>query len=168
GSRAAEIKSSLAYDLAEQQKEREKEQAARDEQARLRDQLDGQLSQLRALAGQQQKSMAQLEIKIAQTRSEMALLNRQSARLEQGLRQLCRGRARGRVQHPLRPPLDFPRQGGAEGDAGDRGRPGRLLWKFNRAAPPFRAAHRAETRRPTAVPAARSAFSFSRLAVTPS
>ena len=85
GSRAAEIKSSLAQDLAEQQKEREKEQAARNEQASLRDQLDGQLSQLRTLAAQQQKSMAQLEVKIAQTRSEMALLNRQSARLAQAV-----------------------------------------------------------------------------------
>jgi len=43
--------------------------------------LDTELSQLRALQKQQEKSIAQLEIKIEQTRSELYLLKTQSARL---------------------------------------------------------------------------------------
>jgi murein DD-endopeptidase MepM/ murein hydrolase activator NlpD len=85
GSRAAVIKSSLASDLADLQQVITKEQAARDEQLALRGQLDGQLVQLKALESQQQKAMADLEVKIAQTRSEMYLLNRQSAQLAQAV-----------------------------------------------------------------------------------
>jgi len=85
GTRAAQIKSALNGDLAEQQKEREKEEAARDEQVALRNQLDSQLAQLRALEAQQEKSLAQLELKIAQTRAELSLLNRQSTQLAQAV-----------------------------------------------------------------------------------
>ncbi len=49
GARATELKGSLALDLNQVQAEREKEQAARDEQVKLREELDGQLSQLKAL-----------------------------------------------------------------------------------------------------------------------
>jgi murein DD-endopeptidase MepM/ murein hydrolase activator NlpD len=83
GSRAAEVKASLAQDLADLQVVRQKEQAARDEQIKQRDQLASELSQLRALQKQQMKSMAQLQIKIAQTRYELALLKTQSAKLAQ-------------------------------------------------------------------------------------
>lgn len=83
GSRAADVKASLARDLADLQVVRQKEQAARDEQIKQRDQLDSELSQLRALQKQQMKSMAQLQIKIAQTRNELALLKTQSAKLAQ-------------------------------------------------------------------------------------
>jgi len=85
GSRAADLKRSLAADLAQLQQEREAEQAARDEQITQRNELDSQLSQLRALEAQQEKSMAQLQQKIAQTRSELARLSRQSAQLAQAV-----------------------------------------------------------------------------------
>jgi murein DD-endopeptidase MepM/ murein hydrolase activator NlpD len=83
GARAAEVKASLARDLVEQQNERIKEQAARDEQVKLRDQLASELAQLVALQAQQEKSMADLQVKINETRSELARLNTQSAELAQ-------------------------------------------------------------------------------------
>src|SRR5260221_2658413 len=83
GARATELKGSLAVDLNQIQAEREKEQAARDEQIKLREQLDGQLSQLKALQAQQEQSMADLQVKIDQTQTEMYLLSRQSAQLAQ-------------------------------------------------------------------------------------
>jgi murein DD-endopeptidase MepM/ murein hydrolase activator NlpD len=83
GSRASEIKASLGNDLIELQNARIEEQVARDDQVRQRTQLDSELSQLRALQKQQQKSIAELELKIAQTRGELYLLNSQSARLAQ-------------------------------------------------------------------------------------
>ena len=85
GSRAADLKSSLASDLALLEQEREAEQAARDQQAAQRDELASQLTKLKALQAQQQKSMRQLETKIAQTRSELTLLKRQSAALAQAV-----------------------------------------------------------------------------------
>ena len=85
GSHAAALKAALTQDLSDLQAEREKEQAARDEQIKLRDGLNVQLAQLRILQKQQEKSMAQLEVKIAETRSEMVLLNRQSAQLAQAV-----------------------------------------------------------------------------------
>jgi murein DD-endopeptidase MepM/ murein hydrolase activator NlpD len=83
GARAAEIKSALAKDLTELQAEREKEQAARDEQVKQRDLLASELAQLQALQAQQERSMADLQVKIDQTRGELYLLNRQSAQLAQ-------------------------------------------------------------------------------------
>jgi murein DD-endopeptidase MepM/ murein hydrolase activator NlpD len=83
GSRATEIKASLAQDLIALQDERKKEQDARDEQVTQRAKLAAELSQLRTLQVQQQKSMAQLQIKIAQTQAELYLLRRQSAQLAQ-------------------------------------------------------------------------------------
>jgi len=85
GARATEIKSSLEKDLAELQRLRELEQAARDEEITQRDQLDTQLAQPRALEAQQEKSMAQLELKIAQTRYELARLKMQSTQLAQAV-----------------------------------------------------------------------------------
>ncbi|HEV2035195.1 MAG TPA: peptidoglycan DD-metalloendopeptidase family protein [Candidatus Dormibacteraeota bacterium] len=81
--RAADIKASLATDLTKQEDERIKEQAARDEQIKLRDQLASELAQLVVLQAQQEKSMADLQVKIYETRSELALLNSQSAQLAQ-------------------------------------------------------------------------------------
>jgi murein DD-endopeptidase MepM/ murein hydrolase activator NlpD len=85
GARASEIKASLGRDLVEIETERKKEQAAREEQVKLREQLASQLEQLRVLQAQQQRSMADLEVKIDQTRSELYLLNRQSAQLAQAV-----------------------------------------------------------------------------------
>jgi murein DD-endopeptidase MepM/ murein hydrolase activator NlpD len=83
GSRASELKSAIDRDLAALQAQRELEQEARDEQVKLRDQLSSQLSQLKALQLQQEKSMAELELKIQQTQTELYLLSRQSAQLAQ-------------------------------------------------------------------------------------
>ena len=83
GSRAADIKASLAQDLTNLEALRQTEQAARDEQVTQQIQLDSELAQLRALQKQQVKSMAQLEVKIAQTRTELYLLRTQSAKLAQ-------------------------------------------------------------------------------------
>ena len=85
GSRAAELKTSLAHDLVEIEVQRQKEQDARDEQIKQRNELATELTQLRTLQAQQEVSMAQLEQKIAQTRSELYLLNRQSAQLAQAV-----------------------------------------------------------------------------------
>jgi len=85
GSRAAEIKTSLAGDLEALQEERRKEQAARDEQVTQRNQLSTELSQLRSLQAQQEKSVAQLQLKIAETRYELVRLNRQSTQLSQAV-----------------------------------------------------------------------------------
>jgi len=85
GSRASTIKVSLASDLAGLQRLLAKEQGERDAEIALKGQLDGQLTQLKALEAQQAKAMADLEVKIEQTRSEMYLLNRQSAQLAQAV-----------------------------------------------------------------------------------
>jgi murein DD-endopeptidase MepM/ murein hydrolase activator NlpD len=81
--RARGLKASLDFDLREQQDQRKKEQTARDEQVKLRDQLDSELAQLQSLQKQQEQSMADLQVKIDQTRTEMYLLSRQSAQLAQ-------------------------------------------------------------------------------------
>jgi len=83
GARASELKYSLAHDLNEVQVQRKKEQDARDEQVKQREQLDVQLGQLRDLQAQQEKSMADLQNKIAETQNEMYLLSRQSTQLAQ-------------------------------------------------------------------------------------
>ncbi|HEX9364271.1 MAG TPA: peptidoglycan DD-metalloendopeptidase family protein [Candidatus Dormibacteraeota bacterium] len=88
GSRAADLKKSLAGDIAQLQLEQEVEQAARDDQVAHRDELNTQLSKLKALQAQQQKSMAQLDLKIRQTRSELVRLNRQSTQLAQAVTEM--------------------------------------------------------------------------------
>ena len=83
GARASEVKRSLAQDLAEQQRQRKQEQDARALQVIQQDQLDLELAQLKDLEAQQEKSMADLDTKIAQTRYELWRLNTQSAQLAQ-------------------------------------------------------------------------------------
>ncbi len=83
GSHASDVKNQLAQDLAALQVERQKEQAARDEEVKQRNQLTGELSQLQVLQVQQDRSMAELEVKIDQTRTELYLLSRQSTQLAQ-------------------------------------------------------------------------------------
>jgi murein DD-endopeptidase MepM/ murein hydrolase activator NlpD len=83
GSRAAELKVSLTHDLKEIEVQRQKQQDARDEQVKQRNQLASDLTQLRTLQAQQEASVAQLEQKIAQTRTELYLLSRQSTELAQ-------------------------------------------------------------------------------------
>ena len=83
GNRASQLKTSLSSDLSDLQVQRQKEQDARDEQVKQRDQLDSELAQLRVLQAQQESSVAQLQVKIYQTQTELALLNRQSTQLAQ-------------------------------------------------------------------------------------
>ncbi len=83
GARASEVKRSLAMDLVEQQVQRKREQDARAAQVIQQDQLDQELGQLKDLEAQQEKSMADLDTKIAQTRYELWRLNTQSAQLAQ-------------------------------------------------------------------------------------
>ena len=83
GSRASELKRSLSNDLTELEAERKKEQDAREEQVKQREQLDSQLAQLRSLQAQQEKSVEELDIKIGQTRWQLAQLNLQSSKLSQ-------------------------------------------------------------------------------------
>jgi murein DD-endopeptidase MepM/ murein hydrolase activator NlpD len=83
GARARDLKSSLARDLVDLTNQRVKEQAARDDQVKQRDQLDSELAQLQVLQAQQEDSMAKLAIKIQQTKTELALLSQQSTALAQ-------------------------------------------------------------------------------------
>lgn len=83
GTRALDLKASLARNLTELQVQRKREQDARAEQVTQRDQLASELAQLTDLQAQQEKSMAQLDAKIAQTRTELYLLKNQSAELAQ-------------------------------------------------------------------------------------
>ncbi len=83
GTRASDLKASLARDLKDLQVERRKEQVARAEQVTQRDTLSSELAQLAALQVQQQNSMAALDVKIAQTHTELYLLKNQSTALAQ-------------------------------------------------------------------------------------
>ena len=85
GNRASELKASLSRDLIEIQVQRQKEEDARAEQVKQHDELDSELAQLRVLQAQQESSMAQLQVKIYQTQTELALLNRQSTQLAQAV-----------------------------------------------------------------------------------
>jgi murein DD-endopeptidase MepM/ murein hydrolase activator NlpD len=83
GSQANDIEASLARDLSDLQVQRQTEQDARDAQVTQRTTLAVELTRLRALQKQQQKSMAQLQTKIAETRGELYMLRTQSAKLAQ-------------------------------------------------------------------------------------
>ncbi|HEV2414918.1 MAG TPA: peptidoglycan DD-metalloendopeptidase family protein [Candidatus Dormibacteraeota bacterium] len=81
--RATVLQASLKNDLADLQAERKKEEADRLDQVKLRNDLDSQLAQLQTLQAQEQRSLDQLQVKIDQTRSELARLNTQSTQLAQ-------------------------------------------------------------------------------------
>jgi murein DD-endopeptidase MepM/ murein hydrolase activator NlpD len=83
GERATTLRAALKNDLADLQAERQKEQEARQEQIIQRDQLAGEMVQLRGLEAQEETSMSQLQEKIAETQGELARLNSQSAALAQ-------------------------------------------------------------------------------------
>jgi murein DD-endopeptidase MepM/ murein hydrolase activator NlpD len=83
GSRATDLKASLDHNLTELMNQRLKEQTAHDQEIDLRTQLDSELAQLQQLQQQEQQSMADLEIKIEQTRYELAVVTRQSTQLAQ-------------------------------------------------------------------------------------
>jgi murein DD-endopeptidase MepM/ murein hydrolase activator NlpD len=85
GSNAAAVKQQLGLDLTQQTDDRVQEQADRDVQVMLQNQLASELVQLRKLHQQQVKSMAELQAKIAETQWELALLRSQSAKLAQAV-----------------------------------------------------------------------------------
>ncbi len=88
GSRATQLKSSLSNDMADLQREREAEQAAREDEAQQRAALVDELAQLKSLQKQQEKSVAELQVKIQQTQTELYLLSRQSSQLAQQITDL--------------------------------------------------------------------------------
>ena len=83
GERAGDLKASLKNDLASLQAERQREEAAREEQVTLRDGLNKQMDELRNLERQQEDAVAQLQDKIEETRYELARLSSQSTQLSQ-------------------------------------------------------------------------------------
>ena len=85
GSRATQVKAQMGSDLAALQKEQQKEQAARNDQIQQQAELAAELAQLQALQAQQESSMQQLQVKISQTKTELAVLDRQSTQLAQAV-----------------------------------------------------------------------------------
>ena len=83
GSRAQTLKSRLKVDLAQIETDLQKQQAARDEQVKLRDQKAADLAKLKDLQAKQQKSQADLAQQIASTRYELSRIDYQSAALAQ-------------------------------------------------------------------------------------
>jgi murein DD-endopeptidase MepM/ murein hydrolase activator NlpD len=83
GSRAVKVKAYLAQDLTDLQDVRRTEQDARNDQVVQRTELASELAKLRALQKQQQKSVAELQAKIAETRWELYVLKSQSSKLAQ-------------------------------------------------------------------------------------
>jgi murein DD-endopeptidase MepM/ murein hydrolase activator NlpD len=83
GSRAQTLKSRLKVDLAQIDTDLKKQQAARDEQVKLRDQKAADLAKLQDLQAKQEKSQADLAQQIASTRYELSRIDYQSAALAQ-------------------------------------------------------------------------------------
>jgi murein DD-endopeptidase MepM/ murein hydrolase activator NlpD len=88
GVRARGLKGQLTYDLAKQVGDRARQQAARDEQVKLRDQADRDMAALVVLQKQQEDSKAKLQQKIDQTRYELFAVQNQSTALAQQIAQL--------------------------------------------------------------------------------
>lgn len=88
GSRARELKKQLDIDAAKLVYDQAKQQVARDEQVKLRGQLQADLAALVKLQQQEQDSKAKLELKIAQTKGELNAINGQSAQLAQQITDL--------------------------------------------------------------------------------
>jgi murein DD-endopeptidase MepM/ murein hydrolase activator NlpD len=88
GSRARTLKHALNDDLVKLEVDRAKQEAARDEQVKLRGQLQADLAALEDLRAKQEDSKQKLEIKIAQTRNELLLIKNQSAQLAQQIADL--------------------------------------------------------------------------------
>ena len=88
GGRARDLKSQLISDEALEVSDRSKQQAARDEQVGLRQVAAKDLAALQALQQQEEDSKAKLDLKIAQTRAELVLIQNQSTQLAQQITQL--------------------------------------------------------------------------------
>jgi murein DD-endopeptidase MepM/ murein hydrolase activator NlpD len=83
GKRAQGLKSKLKADLALLDTDLKKQQAARDEQVKLREQKVADLATLLDLQAKQEKAQADLAAQIGATRYELSLVNYQSASLAQ-------------------------------------------------------------------------------------
>jgi len=83
GARAQALKSKLKLDLAQLDSDLNKQQAARDEQVKLRDQQAADLAKLVDLQAKQEKAQADLAQQIGETRYELTRINYQSAALAQ-------------------------------------------------------------------------------------
>jgi murein DD-endopeptidase MepM/ murein hydrolase activator NlpD len=83
GSRAQTLKTRLKLDLAQIETDLKKQQAARDDQVKLREQKTADLAKLQDLQAKQEKSQADLAQQIAATRYELSQINYQSAALAQ-------------------------------------------------------------------------------------
>ena len=83
GSRAQAIKSALKVDLDKLDTDLKKQQAARDEQVKLRDQEAADLAKLQDLQTKQEKAQADLAAQIGETRYELGRVDNQSAALAQ-------------------------------------------------------------------------------------
>jgi murein DD-endopeptidase MepM/ murein hydrolase activator NlpD len=83
GARAQQLKSKLKVDLAQLDSDRAKQQAARDEQVKLRAQQTADLAKLVDLQAKQEKAQADLASQIGETRYELTRVNYQSAALAQ-------------------------------------------------------------------------------------
>lgn len=88
GSRAREVKRQLDQDALRLADDQARVEKARDEQVKIRGQLQSDLDHLRTLQQQEEDSQAKLQVKIAQTKNEMAAVNTQSAQLAQQITDL--------------------------------------------------------------------------------
>jgi len=81
GTRAQSLKTQLKEDLATVDRQRAEQEAARVEQARLRDGMTVDLGKLQDLHVKQVKAQSDLTTKIAETRTELVTIDRQSVAL---------------------------------------------------------------------------------------
>jgi murein DD-endopeptidase MepM/ murein hydrolase activator NlpD len=88
GSRAQTLKVRLKDDLARLDTDLKKQQAARDEQVKVRDQKAADLVKLQDLQAKQEKAQADLAMQIGQTRYELGRVDYQSATLAQQIADL--------------------------------------------------------------------------------
>lgn len=81
GARANAVKHALDLDAGRLRADRDRQQVARDQQAKLRDAASADMQVLQELRRQQEESKARLQVKISQTRGELSALSGQSADL---------------------------------------------------------------------------------------
>ena len=88
GTRARAIKQGLDADAAKLDYDEARQETARDEQVKLRAQLQSDLAALQKLRDQEEESKVKLQQKIAQTQTELSVVNTQSAQLAQQITDL--------------------------------------------------------------------------------
>jgi murein DD-endopeptidase MepM/ murein hydrolase activator NlpD len=90
GSRARALKAKLNEDMARLDAARKKQTAARAEQVKVRDGLQANLAKLEDLRRQQEKSKADLDAKVQETKKEITNVDHQSSALAQQIADLLR------------------------------------------------------------------------------